>query len=294
MPTHELVLEGARHQLWSGVLIAAAVLAAVCLVLLYQYERKLVPRRLGLGLLSLRLAAAGVLVLALLEPQWSSSTSRKSSGRIVVAVDVSQSMDTADQSLSDAEALRLARALGMLGNAATAAQLDDWIAAFEQNREPDWVSPDEFADDTQAAVLADTRRANLKAIRSELAALPRTEIARRLLLSGRSTILDRLAALGTIDRQVFAGTNEPTTPDGFAESMVNPPESLSRAATDLSGPLKSDRDGDPPAAIVMLTDGLETSSRDTAPLVALAESVGVPIFPVLIGSQRRPQDIGVS
>src|SRR4029079_15736453 len=115
MPTRELLLEGTRDGVWTVVLLAAGLIAAVCLILLFRYERRLIPPRLGAVLLSLRLAAAGVLVLALLEPRILTSFEQQRRVRIIVVADVSQSMDTADKSLSTAEVLRLARALGMIG-----------------------------------------------------------------------------------------------------------------------------------------------------------------------------------
>lgn len=294
MPTRELVFEGTRHHLWTGGLLVAAIIAAVCLVLLYRYERRLVPPRLGMALLALRLAAGGVLVLALLEPQWTTAYSRQSAGRIVVAVDVSQSMDTSDKSLTDAEALRLARALGIIGNEETQAELDEWIADLERNGDPAVSPPEETGEEPAPDANAGSRRVALQAIRDEMATLPRSEIAQRLLTSGQTPLLDRLAPIGPVERHVFADIASEATPDGFGDSIVQPPESLRRGVTDLSQPLTVGDDDRPLTAVIMLTDGRDTAGRDAALLAATADSAGAPIYPVLIGSQQRRRDLAVS
>jgi hypothetical protein len=88
-----LLLAGSRL---GGFWIAAGVLALVLLLVLYREERRLVARRVGLGLLGLRLVAAAVLVLALFEPIAAESLRTVVKGRVLVAVDVSESMATVD------------------------------------------------------------------------------------------------------------------------------------------------------------------------------------------------------
>src|SRR5437868_923612 len=103
-----LLLAGARLG-WFWV--AAGAVALVLLVVLYREERRLVARRAGLGLLGLRLAAAAVLVLALFEPIAARSFREAVKGRVIVAVDVSESMATADPGRPAADRARLSRAL---------------------------------------------------------------------------------------------------------------------------------------------------------------------------------------
>ncbi|MGP0064867.1 MAG: hypothetical protein ACLQGP_14870 [Isosphaeraceae bacterium] len=88
-----LVLAGYRL---GGVWIAAGLVAIVVLWFLYRTERHLVSRRAGLFLLALRLAATVALVLALFEPIAARVFDESVRGRVIVAVDVSQSMETAD------------------------------------------------------------------------------------------------------------------------------------------------------------------------------------------------------
>jgi hypothetical protein len=112
-----LLLAGSRL---GGFWIAAGVLALVLLLVLYREERRLVSRRAGLGLLGLRLAAAAVLVLALFEPIAAQTFHTIVKGRVVVAVDVSESMATADPDRPAEERARLARVLALSPGAALA------------------------------------------------------------------------------------------------------------------------------------------------------------------------------
>ncbi len=94
-----------------GFWIAAGLAAVVLLFILYRAERRIVSRRAGLFLLGLRLAAASVLVAALFEPIASRVTREVQRGRVIVAVDVSQSMETADPGRTESERTALARAI---------------------------------------------------------------------------------------------------------------------------------------------------------------------------------------
>jgi hypothetical protein len=76
--------------------LLAALAALVLLLVLYREERRLVSRKVGLGLLGLRVLAASVLVLALFEPIASRTWREEVRGRVLVAVDDSESMTTID------------------------------------------------------------------------------------------------------------------------------------------------------------------------------------------------------
>ncbi len=111
--------------LWSGrrLLLAgwgedwlwlfAGALALILLLGLYRYERCLVPRGAGLVLLGLRTVAALALVCALLEPISTRSYRESVRGRLIVGVDLSASMDTADPQRPAEERQRLAETLGI-------------------------------------------------------------------------------------------------------------------------------------------------------------------------------------
>src|SRR5262245_38435598 len=105
---------------WAGLHPAVqwGLLALVCPVplalVLYLYPSELppVPARTALVLLSLRLVAL-LLILGLvcLQPIYAFDRTTGLPGRVLVAVDRSESMDVADPQRSAVDTLRLARAL---------------------------------------------------------------------------------------------------------------------------------------------------------------------------------------
>jgi len=105
-----LLLAGSRL---GWVWIAASAAALVLIIVLYREERRLIPRRAGLFLLSVRLAAAAALGFALFEPIAARSFRETLPGRVIVAVDVSESMATADPGRTIEERGRLAKTLGL-------------------------------------------------------------------------------------------------------------------------------------------------------------------------------------
>ncbi len=103
-----LVLAGYRL---GGFWIAVGLVALILLWMLNRAERRLVSRRAGLFLLALRLSAAVALVLALFEPIAARVFTESLRGRVIVAVDVSQSMETADPGRTAEARQQLAQSL---------------------------------------------------------------------------------------------------------------------------------------------------------------------------------------
>jgi hypothetical protein len=88
-----LVLAGGGHAIFW---IAVGAVAMALLLVLSRYELRLVSRRAGLTLLGLRIAAMLVLVTALFEPIAERRYDETVRGRVVLGVDLSASMATAD------------------------------------------------------------------------------------------------------------------------------------------------------------------------------------------------------
>lgn len=103
-----LVLAG-LEQGWLWATLGVLVLGLV--VVLYRYERRLVTRRAGLTLLGLRVLAALALIAALFEPVAERVRRETLRGRVVLGVDLSDSMATMDPGRSPAEREALARLL---------------------------------------------------------------------------------------------------------------------------------------------------------------------------------------
>jgi hypothetical protein len=113
-----LNLSGGRRLLLAGsqlgwFWVAAGLLTLILLWTLYRAERRLVSRRAGLFLLGLRVLAALAMVTAFFEPIAARVYRETLRGRVVVAVDVSQSMETADPGRNEGQGKALARALNL-------------------------------------------------------------------------------------------------------------------------------------------------------------------------------------
>ena len=289
-----LTWHGTADPSWLLSVGLLAVVAAGLIVWLYRYERQLISRTLGWTLLLLRLAVVAVVFAALMEPVRITEIDRERTGRILVAVDVSESMDTIDAHAQPGEQLRWARALGMIGNAEIDERLDRWQAAFDAGTEPEWVSADEAQDPQRRRQLAEARRENLYGVFDQLSKLSRREIARRLLTSGSDPILQQLGHLGLLEVSLFAGQTAAIPPDDVARTLESPDDQLVREETDVAQPVSpaiGGADDVPVAGVVVLTDGRHNARESESRLIARMAGVAAPVYPVLIGSEERPKDL---
>lgn len=277
---------------WASLAILACVaVAAALVVLLSRYERRLIPAPVGYGLLVLRLAVIAVLWLALLQPVLTWTIDRERTGKVIVAVDLSESMATTDKIASPAEKLRTALGLGMLGNESNRERLQQWLTTYEAGREPHLLSDNEG---TEAERRADrTLKELLDGAFRELDRVPRVEIARRLLSEKPDGWLNELSKSFLVEFRVFGGKSLPTELETLAETVQQPPDGLAPTLTNLTSALdaaSSDQES-PIRAFVVLSDGRETSGGDPVTAARRWRDLNAAIYPVLIGSERRPQDI---
>src|SRR5262249_13815075 len=148
---------------------------------LYRYELRLVAGLTALALLLLRLAAfAVVLALVCLQPVYSRDRAIDLPGRVLLAIDCSDSMDVVDPQRDPVEKLRLARALRLAADLCPDEQLAGWIKDYEEKKEPSWSRPNEARGDP-------ARRAALEAERRKLhdQVCTRVDTFTRLALAGR-------------------------------------------------------------------------------------------------------------
>jgi hypothetical protein len=274
------------------ILAALGCLLPVALIVwLYFYEIRLLSRRMAAGLLSLRL---GVLVLLLfllfLQPVYGHDVTYSLPGRVVVAVDRSDSMDIADPQRPAVEKLRLARALKLAGDAATDAQLVAWIKAYDENKTPQLDGQARAAHDKVCAIVD---------------GYTRSRMARAVLAKEGVGLLPRLAEKHHVTLMAFNREVWDLKPDQFEVlfQTISAPDaegsSINAGAyTDLRLPLVraqelvtgDDRDL---IGVVLLTDGQHNSGE---PPVKKAIELGersAPIFPVALGSRLPPPDVAV-
>lgn len=214
---------------------------------------------------ALRCASFVVLGILLLQPAWAWTVVSRKLGRIVVAVDVSDSMQAADPTADGRELLQWGIGLGWLDRQTVAPQL----AAEEIPRDD--------------------------ALAERFKTLPRTEVAARVLADPQHGLQSTLTRLGELEGHVFAGESAAITLDELAATVVKPPTTLQPATTQLSSVLQSvlSENDRKLLGVVVFTDGRDASPATT---LALAKNLGassVPIYPVLMGSTHRPRDIAI-
>ncbi|MFV0444941.1 MAG: hypothetical protein ACK5Q5_15315 [Planctomycetaceae bacterium] len=289
-----LTWHGTADPAWMGGCGLLTVACVGLVIWLYRYERQLVSQTLGWSLLTLRLLTILLVFLALLEPLRITEIDRERTGRILLAIDASESMDTVDQHAQPAEQLRWARALGLIGNADINNRLDQWQAAYDAGREPEWATAVEAPDPARRQQLAAARKENLTDVFRQLTQLSRKEIARRLLTSGSDPILHQLGQLGLLEVSLFAGQSETLPADELSSALEQPANQLLREETDLALPVTPATGGDgetPIAGVVMLTDGRHNARESENRLLQRMSGVAAPVYPVLIGSEQRPRDL---
>lgn len=294
MLQRRLVFQALDASWISLAVLTLVVVAAALVILLSKYERKLVPAPVGHGLLFLRLAVIAVLWLALLQPVLTWNIDRERIGRVVVALDLSESMTTADRIATKAEKLRTAMGLGMIGNDQNR---DRWLrvlADLEAEREPKWVDDDEAANAEQRATLAKSRKELVAETFQKLDKLPRSEIAQRLVgdKDQPNGWLAELQKSFNVELRVFGGKSVPSELETLSDAVQKPPDALGKSMTNMVSALEtSSAEQSPVKAFVVLSDGRETSGSDPVSVARRWRDLNVAVYPVLVGSERRPKDV---
>jgi hypothetical protein len=290
-------------------LVLLACLVPIALVIwLYRYELRLVRRVTALRLLGLRLLLVLLLLAVIcLQPIVAHSTTVEHSGRVVIAVDRSASMDATDPQRTALEKVRLARAF----NLCTDRQLDDWTQRYdEKTGQMRWVGSDEFpGDEKRRAQLTEERRRPFDEVCQRVDALTRAQVAHRLLAADGGRLLTDLRARQDVeligfDREAWEA------PDRLDELFQRQPADAKAAGpnraedaaarltaayhTDLNQPLlRAEADRGKVLGIVLLTDG----RHNTGPLPdKKARELGerkVPIYPIALGARRSPPDVAL-
>ncbi len=251
-----------------GLLVTAFAVIGYVLVRLYRHERRLVAAGVARVLLGLRLGVvAAVLVTLMFEPNLSRTIQEQVPGRVLIAIDRSDSMRVADPARPFADKQKLATALGF----ATAEELDnvprmklaermlvpagaDVIAKLKEKHAVDLIGFDENP--------------------SELPLDP--ERLAKALDSDRG-----IAADTTADTQAFTDLKVPLTRASESAGDAAVADSL---AANPRGKL---------VGVVVLTDGRHNLGE--SPMVKAAELAArkIPIFPVVMAPKDPPADVAI-
>lgn len=279
-----------------GLAVVCAV-AVGCIATLFRYEQQLISRQLGVTLLTLRLLLVLVLLFTLLEPVWTWSYDEETSGRVLIALDSSESMDTRDTHATPAEKIRWAKATGMVGNRGVIERMDRWLIALEQGTEPEWVTEREEPDPMRRARTAQARRENFHELLADVDKLSRLDLASRALTTEPNSLVEKLNTEATTELALFAG-DFASIDRGSLQRIINGEEvALDRKRSDLLQPLQAalaSPDETRLAGLVILSDGRDTSGTSQPQFLSRIGGLGVPVHTVLVGSELRPRDLSVS
>jgi hypothetical protein len=229
-----------------GLLTLVLVLPVALVVCLYRYELRLVRRPHALGLLGLRLVVLTLLwAVVALQPTVSHFDTEMVPSEVLVAVDISQSMDVADTQCTPEEADALATAF-----AVTPAEVVGWS---------------------------------------------RKEIARRILSPAGLDLLARLGRRHRVELVGFHETRWSVAPASLDSLFPTDNPGAGNHATDLRQPLMqgSGTGAAPLRGILVLTDGRHNQGVMPLTLAKQLGTLGIPIYPVAIGSKRPPPDLVV-
>jgi hypothetical protein len=246
-------------RLWMPVVwTVLTVLVAALIVSFFYY---LEPHRLGRArratMIGLRLLAVALLALILFRPlQFTARFEGDRPRGVTILVDNSQSMSLQDRRLSVADKVRVALAQNLV----------PLTTAIN----------DEQAARTIASAVADNPK--------------RIDIAKAILEHPELQLIGKTEKLGPLRVLTFGSRTRRVTPRddlSLTQALVSDlgASEPQTALADALGEILFRGEGDPPAAIIVLTDGLEHDSKVSLNEVAQeAGKMGVPILIVGIGS----------
>ena len=247
----------------AGVMLAAFVAVVLLTAFLYRRARGL-QTRVRVGLALARLVVLGLVVAALFEPTAVVERTKEARRRLAILIDVSESMSIKDQRKRPADVVGAAVALGILPQSET-------------------------TDVDRAAMSLNTRQ------REAIAAASRVDLAGSMLSKSARPVFELLNqdldvgyyAFGTTLRMLGEGERMATN----ALSGLLAEESGTSIADSLEAVAGSDR-GVPLAGIVLLSDGLDTSSRRAERVLHDLGIRGIPVYPVPMGL-ADPDDVSI-
>ena len=242
--------------------VVVAALVAVFLLTIFLYRRRQgLPIGMRLALAFTRFLALCLLVAVLIEPTATLKQTHTEKRRLPILVDVSQSMSVKDQRKRSGDIGEAAVALGIL---------------------PLSSAPEDVK---RSAVSLDGKQ------REAIASASRLDLATSLLSKSAGEMLGALGEDLDLSYHTF-GESLQQLGDGdetLAALRADSPETSIGGA--LESLAKTER-GAPLAGVVMLTDGLDTSSRRTESAVRDLGIRGVPVFTVPIGI-ADPDDVSI-
>jgi hypothetical protein len=274
-------------------------------VLLYRYELRLIKRGLAITLLGLRIIVLLMILFLLgLQPVYARMHTEELPGRVLIAVDRSDSMDVTDPQRPAVEKLRLALALKVAGDVCPDELLRDWIQQYDDTGDVRrWVAENELADDAARRRLVEAeRREKFAEVCRRVDALTRTEIGRRVLAEDGARLLSAIGARHKVELLGFTQEAWDVKPDVLAELYKPADGDAGRAPgsafTDLRLPLaraleRSGAGDGKVLGVVLLSDGQHNWGLSPVKKAIEMGEHKLPIFTVPVGARQPPPDIAV-
>ena len=247
---------------WASLIFICFLVAGGLIVRIYQFERKLVSKQVGWGLLSLRFCLLLLVLLVALQPTLSWTSRSKEQTKILVAFDVSESMDLVDDQATETERAQWAVGLGMI----RAEILDTEREDFSDGQ-------DEGADS----------RINLS----------RFELARQLMTAPKIGLLDRLDKISTAQLVLFSSKAHSFDADDLMGTREELSKQLIPETTSFSTILQEAAAREDCTAIILITDGVKTADEDPLEAANGLASLNRPVFSILAGSIHQPVDLAI-
>ena len=248
----------------NGIMIAA--FAAVVLLTIFLYWRRQgLPTWVRFALAATRLVVLGLIVAFLFEPTATVTQTHTEKRRLPVLIDVSESMSVKDQRKRSEDLGDAAAALGILPLSST---------PEEANR--------------TAMALSDKQR-------GAVAGASRLDLATNLLSNSAKPMLQSLGGDLDISYHAF-GANLRQLGDGkhggAASLTALKADAQETSITSALETVARTERGAPLAGIVMLTDGLDTSSRRVEEVAHDLGVRGIPVYTVPVGI-ADPDDVSI-
>lgn len=293
----QLIFSGLKSPGWAAYAFVGVLCALGMSFWLLRLERRMVSKTVGWTLLTLRVLVLLTLLLTMLQPILTKEFDTTQRGRIIVAMDVSESMETQDRHASMAEKLRWAQALGMIGNEETRPLIDRWVTDAEAGREPKWLGTDTPPANPVEQASSDSRRRQVMDALDELARMPRTEFVRRLLQSEPGTLLKKMQEVMPIELRLFASEQEVVDPAALAKRLTEDRSGVVPGGSDpvgILGAMMAEEGADEVRGVVLISDGRQTTAGDVTQEAQRMASLGVPVYSVPIGSRLPPRDLSLA
>jgi hypothetical protein len=258
LPDTSLFLSSRLVDLSNPIQIGVASLVGLLLLglvaWLYRWELRLVRRRTALGLLLCRLLVLSFLAFVVgFQPVVARSTTEHLPGRILIAVDRSQSMDISDPQQPRVEKLSLAGALKMTGN------------------------PDQVCQQVDRLTRAEIARRILS--EDGLGLLPALAAGHRVELIGFNREVWQTAP-ERLDSLFHTG---PVANSSFTDLRLPLTHSLDAAHADQARVL----------GVILLTDGQHNWGPSPVSQAQTLGEQGIPIYPIALGAKQPPPDIAL-